>query len=308
MPARADIQIRDPFVLVESGVCYLFGSTDANIWRGPATGFDAYRSDGGLEHWEGPFAAFRPPAGFFADSQFWAPECHPYGGAYYLFATFMPARGPRQGTRGTAVLRAAAPLGPYAPWSDGPVTPAGWQCLDGTLYVDADGPWLVFCHEWVQVADGQICALPLTADLRAAAGEPELLFPASSAPWAFPFHHPAEWARDLERRLGPTYVTDGPFLHRAGNGDLLLLWSSWNRAGRYCLGVATSESGTIHGPWRQAEHELYSADGGHGMVFDAPQGGLTLALHAPNPTPLERAQFIPLDEREGRLSLRGPGA
>ena len=37
------------------------------------------------------------------------------------------------------------------------VTPDGWQSLDGTLYVDRSGkPWMVFCHEWLQVGDGQM--------------------------------------------------------------------------------------------------------------------------------------------------------
>ena len=62
---------------------------------------------------------------------------------------------------------------PFVPLSDGPVTPADWECLDGTLYVAANGtPYLVFCHEWLQVKDGEMCAMPLTPDLTAAAGEP----------------------------------------------------------------------------------------------------------------------------------------
>ena len=28
---------------------------------------------------------------------------------------------------------------PFVPLSDGPVTPADWECLDGTLYAAADG-------------------------------------------------------------------------------------------------------------------------------------------------------------------------
>jgi hypothetical protein len=48
----------------------LFGTTDPNLWGGPATGFDCYMSDD-LIPWEGPIPAFRPPAGFWADTQFW---------------------------------------------------------------------------------------------------------------------------------------------------------------------------------------------------------------------------------------------
>lgn len=36
-----------------------------------------------------------------------------------------------------------------------------WGLADGT-------PYLVFCHEWLQVKDGEMCAMPLTPDLTAA--------------------------------------------------------------------------------------------------------------------------------------------
>ena len=41
---------------------------------------------------------------------------------------------------------------------------------------------MVFCHEWLQVFDGQIAAVPLSDDLGEAIGEPEILF-------AHPMHH-----------------------------------------------------------------------------------------------------------------------
>ncbi|MFC4809955.1 family 43 glycosylhydrolase [Paenibacillus sp. GCM10023250] len=167
---RADIQIRDPFVMpVEAeGVYYLYGSTDPDIW-GPGTGFDAYVSRN-LDDWEGPFPVFRPPADFFSDTNFWAPEVYAREGRFYMFATF---RRKDNGRLGTAALAADGPLGPFLPHSAGPVTPEAWSSLDGSLFVDEAGsPWMVFCHEWQQIGDGEVCAVRLTADLREAAGEP----------------------------------------------------------------------------------------------------------------------------------------
>ncbi|MDQ0874671.1 hypothetical protein QFZ77_003330 [Paenibacillus sp. V4I3] len=88
MVAKKDLQIRDPFVLpvAEEGKYYLFGSTDKNIW-GKGTGFDVYVGDD-LEHWEGPYPAFRPDADFYAEKNFWAPEFYAYKDRYYMFATF----------------------------------------------------------------------------------------------------------------------------------------------------------------------------------------------------------------------------
>lgn len=288
MPGKESIRMRDPFVLPHAaeGMYYLYGSTDKNIWKGKATGFDVYRSKD-LENWEGPYPAFRPPAGFWSDTNYWAPEVHPYRGKFYMFATFK-AEGV---CRGTQILVADHPIGPFVPHSDGPVTPRQWECLDGTLHVDEAGqPWMIFCHEWVQIVNGTINAVKLSETLDRAAGDPVLLFSARDAAWAEAI------------RNGAGYVTDGPFLHRCRNGRLLMLWSSF-RGGNYAQGIAVSATGHILGPWKQEPAPLYERDGGHGMIFAAFDGRLYLALHAPNRTPEERPVFLELKEEDGRLSL-----
>ena len=286
MPVTADIHIRDPFVVPvpNEKTYYLFGTTDADCWGGPGTGFDCFTSRD-LKHWGGPFPAFRPPGGFWATTNFWAPEVHRFAGRFFMFASFK-ADGL---CRGTQILAADAPRGPYVPHSQRPVTPAEWECLDGTLFVDGDGaPWMVFCHEWVQVQDGEICAVRLTTELDRAVGEPVLLFRGSGAPWA-------PKAPDKKN-----YVTDGPFMHRADSGDLLMLWSSFSDGG-YTLGVARSESGLVTGPWRQDAEPLFRKDGGHAMLFRTFEGRLMLSLHTPNRTPDERPVFTPVREQNGRL-------
>jgi arabinan endo-1,5-alpha-L-arabinosidase len=287
-----EIQIRDPFVLLDDRTdrYWLYGSTDPNIWSGPATGFDTWWSDD-LEEWHGPQPAFRPAPDFWSHTQYWAPEVHRHGDAFYLFATFT-AEGRR---RGTQVLRSSEPTGPFVPWSDGPLTPDSWECLDGTLHVEDGTPYLVFCHEWKDVGDGEVHGIQLADDLRTVVGEPFLLFTASSAPWA----------RSIPRPEFPTvYVTDGPFLYRTSDGLLTMLWSSFGNSG-YAMGVAVSASSSIRGPWTQSEEPLWAADGGHGMIFANRLGALQLALHMPNRTPDERAHFFPLQETGKGLALGG---
>nr|WP_239614718.1 glycoside hydrolase family 43 protein [Cohnella mopanensis] len=281
--------MRDPFVLKQEseGCYYLYGSTDPDIWKGKAIGFDVYKSRD-LEEWEGPFPAFRPDADFWSDTNYWAPEVHAFGGKYYMFATFK-AEGV---CRGTQILVADQPLGPFRPHSDGPVTPHDWECLDGTLFVDEEGsPWIVFCHEWVQVKNGTVCASRLSPELDRAIGEPILLFSAQDAAWVDPV------------KGGAGYVTDGPYAYRCDNGELLLLWSSF-RQGRYAQGIARSTSGGILGPWVQEPEPIFENDGGHGMIFRTYEGKILLALHTPNSTPDERPVFIELAEENGRLSVR----
>jgi len=211
-------------------------------------------------------------------------------GRYYMFASFLhPER-----RRGTQILVADEPSGPYRPHSDGPVTPAEWECLDGTLFLDeAKRPWMVFCHEWVQVRDGEICAVRLTPDLRGAEGDPILLFRASEAKWTVEIGQ--------EPRRGR--VTDGPFLHRLSTGALAMLWSSFGAKG-YALTVAYSASGELTGPWQHPEEPLFIDDGGHAMLFRTFEGETRAAFHCPNRGPDERLRLVPLREEDGRLRLR----
>lgn len=274
------IRIRDPFILPvkNENMYYLYGTTDSNVWKGAGTGFDVYRSSD-LENWQGPFPAFRPTDNFWADHHFWAPEVHVYQGQYYMLASFK-AEGK---CRGTQILKADHPLGPFQPLTETPVTPRHWECLDGTLYIDKDEqPWLIFCHEWVQVQDGKICAQRLSSDLSCAVGEPVELFRASKAKWSVPVQ-------------GNNYVTDGPFIHSNEQGELMMLWSSMAEHG-YAIGLARSKSNTILGPWIQDDHAWLDKEGGHGMLFQTFEGQLMLTIHSPNKTPNERPVFIKINE------------
>lgn len=219
--------------------------------------------------------------------------------------------------RGTQILVADKPEGPYIPLTNGPVTPPSWQCLDGTLYLDPYGaPWIVFCHEWKQIHNGSVCAMRLSLDLKKAISPPIILFNASEAPWVYPSGWPMKnGTPQLPEYLNgpklkkeypfPIYVTDGPFLHRNKDGTLLMLWSSLGMDG-YTMGLARSSSSHITGPWEQLPDPLWSKDGGHGMIFRDFDGQLFIALHHPNNTPDERSVFIKIKEKENTICLQTP--
>lgn len=268
-----DIRVRDPYIVPFEGKYYLFGTTDSDPWNGKGEGFQVYVSED-LENWEGPRYAFQPAPDFWAEKNFWAPEVHRYKDSWYIFAGFISSNR----RRGTQILKSDCLTGPYEPISEGPVTPAEWECLDGTLHVDEKGkPWIVFCHEWVQIHNGTVCAMPLSDDLRQAIGEPVVLFSGSDAPWK-------GW-RDAD------YVTDGPFLYRGGDGSLRMIWSSFSAKG-YAEGIAVSQTGSILGPWEQLPEPAVEG-GGHGMIFDDFEGNTWLTFHSPNESPDERMQLIP---------------
>lgn len=296
------IKIRDPFVYRDDERrCYwLFGTTDPQPGGlEPGVGFDCWRSID-LKNWEGPFAAFRPPKGFWGTHHFWAPEVHAYNGAFYMLATFKA----RDHYRGTQVLRSEKPEGPYKPISDGPVTPADWECLDGTLHVDAKGyPWMVFCQEWLQVHNGKMWAVRLSEDLTRSVGRPHFLFNASEAPW----RKKQVWPAANARVSMPVYITDGPWLFPHSGGALLMLWSSMSRGG-YVTGVARSATGHVCGPWEQMPELLWAKDGGHGMILETFEGKKKLVFHQPNRPPNERAVFFPIEETDSAVRCVEPVA
>ena len=282
----ADIHVRDPFVLPHQGKYYLYGTRGAHTWDREHSGFDVYVGTD-LENWEAPRSVFEYFDGFYGQYNFWAPEVHIRQGRFYLFASF------KSDTmrRGTAILSADSPTGPFVPLSEGPVTPKDWECLDGTFYADQQGkPWIVFCHEWVQTGDGEVCAMPLTDDLKKPAGKPVVLFKASACPYAAS-------VRPVNGQ--PGLVTDGPFLHRTGAGKLECLWATCT-AGGYMQCAALSDNGEIDGQFTQLA-PLFDKDGGHGMVFEGLNGKTYLTLHSPNQTPFERPKFIEMQESNGIL-------
>ncbi len=286
-----DIRIRDPFILPlqDKGRYYLYGTTELP-GSVPSAGFNVYYSDD-LKNWDGPVSIFAPHSGFWSDRDYWAPEVYLYNGKFYMFASFK-AEGK---CRATHVLVTDNPLGQFVPCGENPVTPLHWECLDGTLYIDDDGePWMIFCHEWLQVGDGEICAVRLSRELDTTIGNPILLFTASQA----------AWSEKLPDKADNCYITDGPWLHKSESGELLMLWSSFSTDKNYSLGIARSQSGSITGPWTHDTKPLYSGDGGHAMIFKTFNGELMLSLHAPNCFPDEHAILLHITDTDGKLVIK----
>ena len=280
------VRVRDPFVLEHDGTYYMYGTGLA--WGGYGC---VYSTD--LQTWSEPVRVYAPQGACDGEGDWWAPECHAYQGNFYLFATYRSAA---SGKRGVAIFRASDPLGPFEIITDGHVTPKDRDAIDGTLYVDESGqPWMVYVGEWTSNEDGvgDMMAAKLSDDLTEFVSEPVLLFRGTDAKWA------------------KGKFTDGPFLYKTKNGRLLMLWSN-NDKGGYCVGVAYSSNGRIDGRWSQLPQPLYkatkkNADGGHGMLFTAPDGTLTLSIHSPNfgteddPT---TAVFVPVADIGETLVLK----
>ena len=142
---------------------------------------------------------------------------------------------------------------------------------------------MIFCHEWVQVSDGEMCIVRLSDDLKTTVGEPKLLFKASEPSWV------------PSKKTGG-FVTDGPFLYKCSDGRLIMIWSSFGNNG-YVEAVAYSEDGTVNGNWKHCEKTLSAVNGGHGMIFKDFDGKLLFTMHYPNePYGAERAKIMEIKE------------
>ena len=281
---RDDFLIRDPFVLVHDSLYYMYGTGAAK-----GNGYGCYTSPD-LVHWAGPFNVFTAPPDFDGTKDFWAPECHEYGGQFYLFATYYSRTTEH---RGVSIFRADDPLGPFEEITDGHVTPHDRDCIDGTLYVDDAGqPYIIYVEEWTSTDDGigRMAAASLRSDLTRFISEPRELFRADDPSWK------------------PGKVTDGPFVYKSRTGKLLMLWSNICPDG-YCVAIASAKDVTRK--WRQHFARLYAKDGrhvydgGHGMLFTDLNGQLTLCIHAPNDGSVaaEQAQFYPVRDLGYTLAI-----
>ena len=283
-----NIWIRDPYIVAskEEGVYYMFGTT-YNSFSADGGGFMYYKSyDQKL--WAGPYDAFNAVEAEIGNryTKYWAPEIHRYQDDYYMFATFGSNT-----TRHSVILKSTTGQigGPYAIHFDH-ITPTEWSALDATLYVENGEPWMVYCREWVGIAnkDGEMYAQRLSKDLKSLVGERRFLFKGSDAPG---------------QTTNVQYVTDGPFLHKGENGILYMLWSTGIKGMGYTTLAARSSNGKMSGEWTQDKTLLYTQDGGHPMVYKDLSGNTCVAIHTPNSN-TEHAEIFTLTiDKNGNLNL-----
>ena len=294
LPSGA-IHMRDPYVITDTkkGVYCLLSSyfhPDDETWISGGWGFQGrgaqiYESKD-LVHWSPPYNILEIPPEVHC-GMLWAPEIHQYKGKWYLFGTVTTGRKLASGAdeRGTWSFVADDLRGPYRPTGKRSLTPPDRQSLDGTLFVEDDIPYLVYCDEWCQPGTdgmGTVRAVRLNDELSAPVGEAMTLFKAT------------DYKANAFPNAPEDHVTDGPFFYRSPkSGKLFMIWSNIGPNFTYVLVLSESESGRLAGPWKK-HRLLFEKDGGHGMIFRKLDGSLALALHQPNNPPKERPRFFDL--------------
>ncbi len=274
---REDIRIRDPFIFVENGRYYMLGTTGNDCWNRGSTLMLYSSAD--LENFEllGGMAEENVFEGYV---NIWAPELHKYNGKYYIIVSvFREEKG-----RGSIILVSDTLLGKFTPLTGEYITPLGWWCLDATMFVWKEKPYLIFSNEWIYTVtndgDGALFVAELSEDLTALVGRPKKIVSGKYC----------GFSRELTHTDGVKgYVAEGPFAAEE-EGKIALYWSTYTQTG---YSVAKSVAQDIFGEY-VFEKFVFTDDGGHSMNFTDLNGKRKLALHQPNQSPLERLRVFDL--------------
>ena len=262
-----DINIRDPFILNDGNRYYMYCTKDTLDANGCIRGGVVVYTSTNLKEWKGPSRVLTIPDSNALKGSVWAPEVHKYKGRYYLFATITSDLKWKKSTegwpeytfRGTQVFHSDSPYGPFVPFGKYPHTQLDYMALDGTLWVENNVPYMVYCHEWVQLhGDGTMELVELSEDLSQTIGTPMVLFNGSAPEWSDGLM--------ISQGLPKGYITDGCYLYRTKNrtsADDLVEFQPWQLCYRhigihYRLGQRTLETSryTAVSGQRRAWHDF----------------------------------------------------
>lgn len=290
---RKDLRVRDPFIVVDNGIYYLYVTTGATTL--------SYYFSTNLDNWEFGGTAFEIPRDSWATQDVWAAEVHRYNEKFYMFVSLLG----KNGLRATQIAKADTPRGPFIPIVNHGITPVGQSCIDGTFYVSDGTPYIIYSHDWPDnyvessaAYIGEIYAAQLSQDLKSIIGKPWRLFASDESPISKATPHSLEWLGKKTKRYG----SDAPFIQKLSDGRLLLTWSPYLN-GNYVVLSAISENGDIHGKWEHGNTPIFDKNGGHAMFFHDLQGRLCMCIHSPELPMQERATIFEMQENEIGLKI-----
>lgn len=130
-----EIWIRDPYIVVYNGEYYMYKSYHNSI---------VVHKSKNLESWEEAKVVYTLSEDSWGCKDLWAPEVHLYKGKYYMFLSLLG----KHGLRGTEISVCDTPDGIFKPLTNKPVTPYERSCIDGTLYVENETPYIAYSADW----------------------------------------------------------------------------------------------------------------------------------------------------------------
>ncbi len=301
-PIAGSITMGDPFILVHEGRFFLYGTTAVN------EGFKCWSSTN-LLNWTDHGLAFRESETSWGGKTFWAPEVFRYRNRFFMVYSCEPATNTSFAAR-ICLAVSDQPTGPFKELR-APLFDNGWSCIDGHIFVDADGtPYLYFAKVGVipppprRYLSGIVYGVRLKADLSGIEGEPVLCTQADQ-PWELP-------------ESGRSRCNEGAFVFKARNTYYLTYSANHYAEPFYGIGYATSKSPL--GPWTKsttnplvAQDKARGISGpGHNCVIHSPDGKEQFVVYHTHTDPANPggSRSVNLDrlviEPNGSLKLLGP--
>jgi GH43 family beta-xylosidase len=301
-PIAGSITMGDPFVLMEGRRFFLYGTTAVN------EGFKCWSSTN-LVDWTERGFAYRKSETSWAGKTFWAPEVFKYQSRYYMIFSAQPSTNSSFSAR-ICLAVSDQPEGPFADLHL-PLFDNDWSCIDGHVFIDADGtPFLFFTRVGVlatpakRYLQGVNYGVKLKVDLSGIDGEPVLCTEADQ-----PWERPAE---------GRSRCTEGPFVFRR-NGVYFMTYSA-NHYAEPFYGIGWATAPTPLGPWTKSrENPLVTTDlergvsgPGHNCVIASPDGKELFMVYHSHADPKQPGgrRRVNIDrlivEDKGHLRFLGP--
>ena len=300
-----DIRIRDPYIVCENERYYMYSSNcigGVKVFGDESLAVVVYESTD-LENWSEPKLVFSytPTKESWIQADLWAPEVHKYNGKFYAFLSFKS----KTIVRGTFIAVSDTPDGTFTLLSQTPQTPENFSCIDGTLYVENDTPYMIFSRDWIAnyISEkdyymGEIWATELSKDLSQRVGEPFRLFASKDAPLSAASPN----VLTFEGKTYVRYGSDAPYVMKMNDGRLLLTWSPMLKD-TYVVLTAFSNNGSIKGEWIHGGVPLFADNGGHAMFFTDKHGQQRMCIHYPEIIGKERALILKVSQNENGLTV-----
>ncbi len=272
---RENLHIRDPFVHIENGVYYVLGTTGDDSW-GRGSNLTLYTSRD-LEDFS-PVCKMVEEHYLESYTNIWAPELHRYQGKYYLIVSLY-----REDLgRGSIIFVSDSLTEKFVPLTGEYITPKQWGCLDATLFVWKDKPYLFFSYEWTTPeGDGSIYVAELSQDLKQIVGAPRRVVNGKTC----------GFSQEIQGEGCCGYVAEGPYVVTEA-GKIALYWSTFTETG---YSVAKNVADDIFGTY-EFEKIVFAKDGGHCMIFTDLQGKRQMTFHQPNVSPNERMKLFAMEK------------
>jgi beta-xylosidase len=288
---NSNVFLGDPFVLLDSGTYYMYGTHNSD------RGIEVYTSDN-LRDWKGPVGA---TDGFalhesdgYGETNYWAPEVYEINNKYYMFFSV---------EEHMAVAVSDRPKGPFV--QKEPSVLRDHKSIDHHLFIDDDGTKYIYFANFK--AGLEILGAELNDDFSSIKEETltKVLVPSQ------------DWEKSLKEPVGR--VNEGPFVVKK-EGTYYMTYSANHYASQdYGIGLAHAEKPL--GNWtKSADNPVIQnpdtlVGTGHSSFFTDKNGALNIVYHAhhnnsevhPRKVFLNQVEFVPSENgRQLKLKIKSP--